>query len=81
LGELLPNHVIGVVSGITICFNWTLVFLVTRFFEDLKAGMGIEWCYWMFSIFSAIGTVFVFFFVPETKCKSLEDIQKQFASK
>jgi len=59
-------------------FNWFLAFLVTKFFVNLKDALGIHWCYWMFAIVCGVGTVFVLIFVPETKGKSIEEIQRYF---
>ncbi|CAG7718425.1 unnamed protein product [Allacma fusca] len=80
MGELLPPHVKGLASAIATSFNWILAFIVTMFFKDLKNGIGAAWCYWLFAIVCAAGTVFVFIFVPETKGKSLDEIQRYFGA-
>jgi len=38
--------------------------------------MGDGETFWLFSGLSILGTIFVFFIVPETKGKSLSEIQK-----
>jgi hypothetical protein len=60
--------------------NWFLAFLVTKFFANVLDALGNAWCYWMFAIICAVGTVFVFIFVPETKGKSIEEIQRHFGA-
>lgn len=77
-GELLPSHVKGLGSGIAVAHNWFIAFLVTKSFEDFIYYMGIYGCYWMFSIVCAVGTLFCILFVPETKGKTLEEIQNIF---
>ncbi|CAL8101451.1 unnamed protein product [Orchesella dallaii] len=77
-GELLPSHVKGLGSGIAVAHNWLIAFLVTKSFEDFIFYMGKYGCYWMFSIVCAVGTVFCVLFVPETKGKTLEEIQNIF---
>jgi hypothetical protein len=52
--------------------------VVTKVFDDIKDGIGIEWCFWIFGIAAGLGTIFVIVFVPETKGKSLDEIQKYF---
>lgn len=80
MGELLPPHIKGLAGSIATSFNWILAFFVTKFFSDMKKGLGGAWCYWLFAIVCAAGTVFVFIFVPETKGKSLDEIQKYFGA-
>ncbi|CAG7716652.1 unnamed protein product [Allacma fusca] len=80
MGELLPQHVKGLASALATSFNWTLVFFVTRFFNELKDAIGPEWCYWLFAIICAAGTIFVCVFVPETKGRSLDEIQRYFGA-
>jgi facilitated trehalose transporter len=66
------------VASLATMLNWFLSFLVTKFFSNLLTALGDAWCYWLFAIICAAGTVFVFIFVPETKGKSLEEIQRHF---
>jgi Sugar (and other) transporter len=42
----------------------------------LNELLGQGQTFWLFSGLSMLGTVFVFFIVPETKGKSLNEIQK-----
>jgi len=78
LGELLPPKIKGLTASLATMFNWLLAFLVTRFFKNVLSALGAAWCYWCFAIVCAVGTVFVFIFVPETKGKSIEEIQRHF---
>lgn len=50
---------------------------MTRFYSDLASSFGTHTTFWIFAVISAIGTVFVFFVVPETKGKTLDEIQKE----
>ena len=60
-------------------FNWLNTFIVTKVFENIQSSIGTEWCFWVFGIAAGLGTVFVWFVVPETKGKSLDEIQRRFA--
>nr|CAD7588282.1 unnamed protein product [Timema genevievae] len=77
VGELFPNQIKGTASSIACLLNWFLSFLVTKFFSDMVTAFGIYTTFWIFSAISCLGTIFVFFIVPETKGKSLEEIQKE----
>ncbi|KFB38860.1 AGAP001027-PA-like protein [Anopheles sinensis] len=79
VGELFANNVKAFASPVAGVFNWLLAFLVTKVFVNLKDAMGEAGVFWLFSGISLVGTVFVFFVVPETKGKSLNDIQRLLA--
>jgi len=80
LGELLPPKLKGLVASMATMFNWFLAFLVTKFFTSVRDALTPKWCYWMFAIICAVGTAFVILIVPETKGKSLEEIQRHFGA-
>lgn len=57
-------------------FSIFLAFVITKTFTNLKDLLGDGPTFWLFSGLSILGTVFVFFVVPETKGKSLNEIQQ-----
>lgn len=77
VGELFAPHIKGFASSLSCVLNWILAFIVTRFYSDLAISFGTHTTFWIFAVISAIGTVFVFFVVPETKGKTLDEIQKE----
>jgi SP family facilitated glucose transporter-like MFS transporter 8 len=77
VGELFAPNIKGIASSLACILNWILAFLVTRFYQDLATSFGIHTTFWIFAAISLIGTVFVFFVVPETKGKTLREIQKE----
>ncbi|ODN03069.1 Facilitated trehalose transporter Tret1-2 [Orchesella cincta] len=77
-GEILPPNVKGRASALATSFNWLNTFVVTKVFDNIKIGLGIEWCFWIFGIAAFLGDIFVILFVPETKGKSLDEIQMHF---
>ncbi len=79
VGEIFPADVKGFASSISGAFNWILAFIITKTFTNIRDAIGLGETFWLFSAFSVVGTVFVFFVVPETKGKSLSDIQKMLA--
>ncbi len=42
--------------------------------------MGSGWCYGIFAIVCGLGIAFVFLVVPETKGRSLDEIQESFST-
>lgn len=75
MGELCAPDVKGLASALTVMFNWSLVFLVTKTFGTMQETLGADWTFWFFGIWMAVGTLYVFFKVPETKGKSNAEIQ------
>ncbi|CAL8072111.1 unnamed protein product [Orchesella dallaii] len=79
MGEILHPDVKGLCSGIATSFVWFSAFVVTKIYQTLVAAVGIHWSFWIFSSVSLLGTVIVYLYVPETKGKTLEEIQQVFA--
>ena len=57
-----------------------LAFLVTLFFVPMKDTMDTAPTFWLFAGFLMAVMIFAIFYVPETKGKSLEEIQIETAS-
>lgn len=75
VGELFTKNVKSAASSAIAVCNWTLVFLVTKCFQDMVDFMGMSSSFATFGMISLIGTVFVSTMVPETKGRSVEEIQ------
>ncbi|XP_037933161.1 facilitated trehalose transporter Tret1 [Teleopsis dalmanni] len=75
MGELFATDIKGVAGSLAGTTNWVLAFIVTKFFVNLKQAMGNGETFWLFAGITVVGIFFVFFFVPETKGKSLQEIQ------
>lgn len=77
MGEIFAPEVKSVAASSACLFNWILVFIVTKFFSDLSKTIDLDATFWLFAVICLIGTFFVYFIVPETKGKSLEEIQRE----
>ncbi|KAJ9581437.1 hypothetical protein L9F63_023369, partial [Diploptera punctata] len=77
LGELFPSNVKSNASSCTASFCWLISFFITRFYTDITTGLGgSEYTFWLFAAFAFASALFVFFLLPETKGKSLQEIQE-----
>jgi SP family facilitated glucose transporter-like MFS transporter 8 len=76
MGEVFAPNVKGAASSIAVCTNWIMVFLVTYSFGRLVDGLGEHSTFWLFAVICGIATAFIFYLVPETKGKSLAEIQR-----
>ncbi|XP_014254936.1 facilitated trehalose transporter Tret1-like isoform X2 [Cimex lectularius] len=81
MGEILPSRVRGIAASLVTGFNWSCTFIVTKTFIDLTEAIGSDSAFWLFGIICVVGLFFVIFFVPETRGKTLEDIEKEFRPK
>lgn len=77
LGEILPSKIRGTAASLATGFNWTCTFLVTKTFQNIIAAICMYGTLWLFASFCLLGLFFVIFFVPETRGKSLEEIEKK----
>lgn len=80
ISELFPTRVRG--KGIALCLflNSLASTLLAGFFLPLVARIGMDQTYWLFAFFSFGYFLMVYFYLPETKSKSLEEIQEAFAN-
>lgn len=79
ISELFPAETKGIAGSISVMTNWFLVFLVTKFFPPLVKAIGQAATFWIFSSVCAVSAVFAFVCVPETKGKTLHEIQEKLA--
>ncbi|XP_065556829.1 facilitated trehalose transporter Tret1-like isoform X2 [Artemia franciscana] len=79
MGELLPGHVKGLASSLVSGFNWGLAFIITLVFDMLVSAIQMYGVFWLFAGFTVLAGFFVLFLVPETKGKSLDEIQRLFS--
>ncbi|EFN75686.1 Sugar transporter ERD6-like 6 [Harpegnathos saltator] len=78
MGEILPAKIRGSAASIATGFNWMCTFIVTKTFEDVIAMIGAHGTFWLFGAIVVVGFIFVIVSVPETRGRSLEEIEKRF---
>ncbi|XP_050034317.1 facilitated trehalose transporter Tret1-like isoform X1 [Dermacentor andersoni] len=75
LGEMIPLRGRGFATGVCTAFLFALAFLVTKCYDDLVKLMTEAGTYWMFAGLLTGSLILFIFIVPETKGKSLEEIE------
>lgn len=78
MGELFPLRAKGLAGSICTAINWLCAFFLTKFWVDITDSINDYGGYWMCCAFCVLAIPFVVFFVPETKGKTLEEIQENF---
>ena len=74
LGDL-PLEVRGAAMSVASVDNWTSNLLVSLTFSSLVGAIGRPFTFWLYAVVGVAALVFVYFLVPETKGRSLEEIQ------
>ena len=75
VSEVFPLKIRGVAMSICTVSNFAFNFFVVGSFPILLHRIGGAWTFWMFGFVSLLCIIFVYFFVPETKGISLEQIE------
>lgn len=78
LGEIFSTDMKWL-AGLPLTVNFALAFLVTKCYTNLRDLIGLGQTFFVFTGFSLLAVVFVYFIVPETKGKSLAEIQLMLA--
>lgn len=78
MSEIFPSHVSGIASGVLTLLQWSFTFAVTLSFNPMISAFGQCTTFWIFSAFCLCGTIFVMKKCPETKGKTLEEVQQFF---
>ncbi|XP_015379721.1 PREDICTED: facilitated trehalose transporter Tret1-2 homolog isoform X1 [Diuraphis noxia] len=81
MGEIYSSEVKPIGTSLTTCTNWTLVFVVTYVSIELTRWLGYAGCFLTFSIFCLMGGAFAASVIPETKNKTLAEIQLKLVGK
>ena len=81
MGELFPVRYRSILGPLSSSFSLMCTFTVVRSFPVMQVTMTPYGAFWFFMCCTVTGVVFVFFVLPETKGKTLEDIEKIFSKK
>jgi SP family arabinose:H+ symporter-like MFS transporter len=77
ISEIFPNRIRGAAMSIAVFSLWVGCMALTLTFPYLKAGLGAYGAFWLYGVICVIGFVVILIKLPETKGKSLEDIERE----
>lgn len=78
MSEIFPLHVRGAAVGICVFVQWMVNFLVGFFFPQLVSWIGISSTFFIFVALQIGAIIWVKRVVPETRGKSLEELEHHF---
>lgn len=81
LSEIFPNRVRGVAMATCTFALWTGCCTLTFSFPSLNASLGSSGTFWIYSAICLCGFLFFLRRCPETKGKSLEQLEQELTSK
>ena len=76
ISEIYPGRVRGKAVSFATAANWGAAFLVAEFFLTLTNGIGESATFFLFAAMCILGFIFTWRYVPETRGRSLEEIQE-----
>jgi len=77
ISEIFPNRIRGAAVSVAVASLWIACFLLTYTFPILNARLGAGGTFWLYSAICAAGAVFILKRLPETKGRTLEQLEVQ----
>ncbi|WP_282939615.1 sugar porter family MFS transporter [Paenibacillus sp. RC67] len=81
LSEIFPNRIRGRATAIASMALWAADYVVSQSFPPMLNSAGPAMTFWIFGVMSLITVLFTWRVVPETKGKSLEEIETLWPAK
>lgn len=79
ISEIFPNHVRGLATSIAVISLWLAYFILVFTFPIIEKHFGDAAAFWGYAVICVLGFLFIYRKLPETKGKSLEAIENDFA--
>ena len=77
LAEIFPHHIRGIAMATCTFALWVGCCTLTFSFPSMNAALGSSGTFWIYSAICACAFVFLWHRCPETKGKSLEELEKE----
>ncbi|KAI8361686.1 major facilitator superfamily domain-containing protein [Mortierella sp. GBAus27b] len=76
LSEMLPTYALSPASAVATAVNWLTNFVIGLVFPSLNKGLG-NGTFILFASITGVGFFYIWYFVPETKARPIEDIMAE----
>jgi SP family arabinose:H+ symporter-like MFS transporter len=77
IAEVFPNRIRGAAVSVAVSALWIACFVLTYTFPVLNSLLGASGTFWLYAGICGAGFIYIFVRVPETKGKSLEEIEQE----
>lgn len=81
IGEVYPTQVRGIVGGMTTCVAHLSVFSVVKTFKSLVRHLDYYGVFGLYGTMSLLAIIFFYFFLPETRGRTLQEIEDYFSGR
>ena len=75
IAEIFPNRVRSSAMSTAVTALWRACFVLTYTFPALNAALGAAGVFWTYAAICLAGVIFLYFSLPETRGKTLEEIE------
>ncbi len=76
ISEIYPLKIRNSAEGLAATFNWGSNLLITLTFLTLVERLGPSWTFWLYGLSAVAAWIFSYYIVPETKGRTLEEIEE-----
>ena len=77
ISEIFPNRIRGAAMAVAVSSLWIACFILTYTFPILNKKLGSAGTFWLYAAICVAGFVFIKLKLPETKGKTLEQIERE----
>jgi sugar porter (SP) family MFS transporter len=78
ISEIFPNRIRGAGVSLAVSSLWIACFGLTISFKPINIALGAAGTFWLYGAICLVGFLVMLKFVPETKGRTLEEIEAQF---
>ncbi|MEN6311984.1 MAG: sugar porter family MFS transporter, partial [Acidobacteriota bacterium] len=77
MAEIFPIRMRGAAMGFATLILWFADFAVTLTFPVISDRLNVSAAFWIYAVMCALDLVFMIFYLPETKGRTLEEIERR----
>jgi sugar porter (SP) family MFS transporter len=77
ISEIYPNRIRSVAMSFSTAVSWLCTFITVYLAPVIQGSLGLHYLFGMFGVLSIMAFLFVLIWIPETKGKPLEQIEKE----
>lgn len=81
LSEIFPNKIRGAAMAVATSALWIASFVLTYTFPLLNDALNASGTFWVYALICLTGFIFIYKKLPETKGKTLEEIEEYFENR
>ncbi|KAL1500828.1 hypothetical protein ABEB36_006262 [Hypothenemus hampei] len=81
VSEVYPRKIRGTAAGLSTAMNFLFNFIIVKLHPTMVQGIQMSGVFYVYGVMAFVGTLFVLIWLPETRGKSLDEIQSSFITR